>query len=52
MENINYGMQNAFKKENKCRNQLVKVFLCIEMYNKTNIEFGFLDMRNYQGLDK
>ena len=28
------------------------VYFSLEMYNKTIIEFGLCDMRNYQGLGK
>ena len=28
------------------------MFIIFEMYNKTIIEFGFCDMRNYQGPGK
>ena len=28
------------------------MFIILQMYNKTIIEFGFCDMQNYQGLGK
>jgi hypothetical protein len=28
------------------------LFIILQMYNKTIIEFGFCDMQNYQGLGK
>ncbi len=34
------------------RNFIIACLFSLEIYNKTIIEFGFCDMRNYQGLGK